>query len=172
MITKTKFSAGKDAAIKLARYIERGLSDNRIYTRLYYEFKPADDRDLKEFVEISRGADEDVPVVRHMIIAPERLYDEKELHYLVMKTLHDWRIESRNYGIRFLWGLHYNTEHPHSHIGMVSPYSEELVMEREDLKEFNKIVEEVFGEKLKSEKKVEEEMEREIREAEEFEVGA
>ncbi len=172
MITKTKFSTGKDAAIKLARYIERGVSENRVYTRLYYEFKPVDNRDLKEFAEISRGSDEDVPAVRHMIIAPERLYDEKELHYLVMKTLHDWRIESRNYGIRFLWGLHYNTEHPHSHIGMVSPYSEELVMEREDLKEFNKIVEEVFGEKLKSEKKVEEEMEREIREAEEFEVGA
>ncbi len=172
MITKTKFSTGKDAAIKLARYIERGLSDNRIYTRLYYEFKPADDRDLKEFVEISRGADEDVPAVRHMIIAPERLYDEKELHYLVMKTMNEWRKRTRNYGVRYVWGLHYNTEHPHSHIGMVSPYPEELVMEREDLKEFNKIVEEVFGEKLKSEKKVEEEMEREIREAEEFEVGA
>ena len=171
MITKTKFSTGKDAAVKLARYIERGLSENREYVELYYGFRKMRDEDWRDLEKIPQDTAGNSPAVRHMIIAPERFYDEKQLHYLVMKTLHDWRIESRNYGIRFLWGLHYNTEHPHSHIGMVSPYSEELVMEREDLKEFNKIVEEVFGEKLKSEKKIAEEMEREIKEAEEFEVG-
>ena len=170
MITKTKFSTGKDAAMKLARYIERGMSENRVYRRLYYEFRPARERDLKAFVEFSQRADKDAPAVRHMIIAPERLYDERELHYLVIKTMTEWRVESHNYGIRYMWGLHYNTEHPHSHIAMVSPYSEELVMEREDLKEFNKVVEEVFGEKLRSQKKLEEDMERELKEAEEIEV--
>ena len=44
-------------------------------------------------------------------------------------------------------------------------------MEREDLKEFNKIVEEVFGEKIRSEKELEEKMKKELEEAEEFEVG-
>ncbi len=171
MITKTNFSTGKNAAMRLARYIERGMSENRVYTRLYYGFRPARERDLEEFESISREADENAPAVRHMIIAPARLYDERDLHYLVMKTMGEWRKKTGNYGVRYVWGLHYNTEHPHSHIGMVSPYSEDLVMEREDLREFNKIVEEVFGEKIKGEKKIEEDMEREIKEAEEFEVG-
>ena len=74
MITKTKFSTGKDAAMKLARYIEIGMGENRVYRRLYYEYKPADDRDLKKFVEILQRADMYAPPVRHMIITQERSY--------------------------------------------------------------------------------------------------
>ncbi len=66
--------------------------------------------------------------------------------------------------------MHYNTEHPHAYIGMVSSYSEDLIMERRHLKEFNKIVEKVFHEKIKGKKKVNDELEKEIEEVEEFEV--
>ena len=171
MITKTKFSTGKDAAVKLARYIERGMSENREYVELYYGFRKMRDEDWRDLERIPQDTMGNSPAVRHMIIAPEGFYDERQLHYLVMKAMNEWRKRTRNYGVRYVWGLHYNTEHPHSHIEMISPYPEDLVMEREDLKEFNKIVEKVFGEKIRGEKELEEKMEKELEEAEQYEVG-
>jgi len=170
MITKTKFSSGGKVALNLAKYIERGVKENRIYPVLYYGFRPFQSEDMEELKGFSSRVQKHKPGVRHMIIAPERILDEREFHILVLILMDKWIRITGNYGIRYVWGLHYNTEHPHAHIGMVSSYSEDLIMERRDLKEFNKIVEEVFHEKIKGEEKVNDELEKEIEEAEEFEV--
>ncbi len=169
MIMKTKISTGENIAERVAKYIERGLDKNKVYKELYYEYRPMKDEDMKEFIKFSERAMEQ-PAIRHLIIAPEKRIEEKEFHYLVMKTLREWRIESRNYGIRFLWGLHYNTEHPHAHIEIVSPYWEEMIMERTDIRKFNEILEEVFKEKMKTKKGVIEELWKELQDAEKYEV--
>ena len=169
MIMKTKISTGENIAERVAKYIEKGLDKNKVYKELYYGYRPMKDEDMKEFTKFSEKA-MGQPAIRHLIIAPEKRIEEKEFHYLVMKAMNEWRKRTRNYGVRYVWGLHYNTKHPHAHIEMVSPYSEELIMERRDMRKFNEILEEIFKEKMKAKKGVIEELWKELQDAEKYEV--
>ena len=178
MIIKTKWSSGGGKAAKsIANYILKGTKDRQ----LYYGYRSADREMLKEYVEfaerIRRG--KNWASVRHLIIAPERKIEERELKYKVLRVMNEWIKESGNYGIRYVWGMHFNTEHPHAHIAMVSTYSEDLVMEREDLRKIKEIAKSVFGEEIgiRKDKKIEMEMDKELKEAEmekveEIEMGA
>jgi len=176
MIVKTKWSSGGGkAARSIANYIRKGTKDGK----LYYGYRRADENMLRDYVEyaerIRRGKNR--ATVRHLIIAPEQNMEERELRYKVMKVMNEWIRESGNYGIRYVWGMHFNTEHPHAHIAMVSTYPEDLVMEREDLREIKEISKRIFGEEIGTEKdrKIEKEIVKELEEAEEeeeMEIGA
>lgn len=175
MIIKTKWSSGGGkAARSIANYIRKGTRDGQ----LYYGYRRAEEEMLRKYVEYAeRLRGKKRATVRHIIIAPERRMDERELRYKVMKVMSEWLRESGNYGIRYVWGMHFNTEHPHAHIAVVSPYPEDLVMEREDLREMKEIAKKVFGEDIgiSKDKRVEKEVEKELREAEEeeeMEIGA
>jgi len=193
MIIKTKWSSGGGKAAKnLANYIERGMDKNKSYGYLYYGFQKMEQENMGEYVEYAERAKvkaseknrnyknyRNFASVRHIIIAPERRIDERRLHYNVLKIMSEWRKESKNYGIRYVWGMHFNTEHPHAHIAMVSSYPEDIVMERENLREFKRIAERVFGEEVKKEEEIKgtsisKEVEKELHEAEmenEMEMG-
>ena len=177
MIIKTKWSAGGGkSALSIAKYIERGIKKNdernRLYRTLYYGSHPANKEDLKEYAKYAdRIKGRKWASVRHIIIAPERNLDERELHYKVMRVMERWIQKSGNYGVRYVWGMHYNTEHPHAHIAIVSSYPEDIVMEREDLRELKKIVSKVFEEEMGvKNKELDKEMDKELKEAEKEEV--
>ena len=115
MITKTKFSSGSRVAVNLARYIERGTEENGIYDRLYYGFIPFRDEDMEELKKHSGRSNRHRPGVRHIIIAPERVLEEREFHILVLTLMDRWIRKTGNYGIRYVWGCT-TTRSIHTHI--------------------------------------------------------
>ncbi len=167
---KTKISTGKNIAVRVAKYIEKELDKNKIYRVLYHGYRPMKDEDMKEFIKFSEcGMGQ--PAIRHLIIAPEKKIEEREFHFLAIKVMNEWRKKTGNYGIRYVWGLHYNTKHPHSHIAMVSPYPEELLMDMAEIRKFNDILEEVFKEKMKAKKEVIDELWKELQDSEKYEFN-
>ena len=155
--------------MNLARYIERGMDKNKIYRTLYYGFHEMSEENMREYVGYAeRVKDRNYACVRHIIIAPERAMDEEEMHNKILELMDRWIRATENYGVRYAWGMHYNTGHPHAHIAIVASYPEDIVMEREDLREFKRIAEEIFEEKIgiEKDKKMQEEIEKELEEAE------
>lgn len=62
--------------------------------------------------------------------------------------------QSRN-SVRFVYALHYNTPHPHSHAVLTSYLPDDLVLYEKEIEVMRKIASEIFGEEIDIHRKVE-----------------
>ncbi len=87
-------------------------------------------------------------LVRMIVFAPVRWLEPEDLEWMTRETMWKFLKAKRYYSTYFVYGLHYNTDHPHSHVILTSYHGVESIFGKTELIKLERAARKVFGEPI------------------------
>ncbi len=100
--------------------------------------------EIRQFVNMS----EDTMLTRMFIFAPARYIHPIFLSEYTAQVIREYIRQDNRTSIRFMYALHYNTDHPHSHVVMTAYYPEDLLFKKRENYLMRNIAVKVFKEPI------------------------
>jgi len=112
--------------------------------------KRATANEIKSMVDLSEVSG----ITRMIIFAPARWIPPQYLSEYTVKTMWEYIQKDARHSIRFMYSLHYNTDHPHSHVVMTAYYTEDVLMRTREIVLIKDIAKQIFNEPIGVPKKI------------------
>ena len=144
MIIKTTYT--RKSAIGWIGYIAYKSRNSKMEKEMKGVFNGLMKRATKRDIEWIANAFQDIKMARMIIFSPATYIAPIFLSEYTWRTL--WRFineQGRN-SVRFVYALHYNTPHPHTHAILSAYFPDDMVMWGRDIEYLNKIARDEFKE--------------------------
>ena len=154
MIIKTKYT--RQSAMGWVGYIAYKSRISDMEKDMKGVFNGLGRKATRRDIEWIINTSEDTGMARMIIFAPATYMHPIFLSEYTLETLWKFLNETGRSSVRFVYALHYNTPHPHTHAVLSAYYPDDLVMYEKEIKRMMKIAEGVFSEEIEISKKMQE----------------